>query len=147
MSELTIRPLHPDDHADWDQLWRDYLAFYETSLPDAARKQAFERLLDPETKLHGRLALLGGQAVGLVHFIYHDHLWRPEGVCYLQDLFTSKAARGAGVGRALIEAVYREADASGSPRVYWLTQDFNHQARALYDKLAKLSPFIKYDRP
>ena len=33
--------------------------------------------------------------------------------CYLQDLFTSAAARGKGVGRALINGVYEQAKLAG----------------------------------
>jgi GNAT superfamily N-acetyltransferase len=54
--------------------------------------------------------------------------------------------RGQGVGRALIEAVYAAADANGTPAVYWLTQDFNTEARALYDRIAQVTPFIRYNR-
>ena len=50
------------------------------------------------------------------------------------------------VTRALIEAVYERADAEGAPAVYWLTQDFNHTARRLYDRVAVLTPFIRYSR-
>ena len=46
----------------------------------------------------------------------------------------------------LEEAVYDEADKRGVPTVYWLTQDFNKPARLLYDKIATLTPFIKYNR-
>jgi GNAT superfamily N-acetyltransferase len=67
-------------------------------------------------------------------------------VCYLQDLYTVPMCRGQGLGRALIEAVYQAADAHGTPTVYWLTQDFNHTARQLYDRVATLTPFIKYNR-
>ena len=55
-------------------------------------------------------------------------------------------ARGTGTGRALIEAVYAAADASGAPRVYWLTQEDNHTARKLYDRIGRLSGFVKYER-
>ena len=50
------------------------------------------------------------------------------------------------MGRALIEAVYQAADAAGAPGVYWLTQDFNTDARRLYDRIGVLTPFIKYSR-
>jgi GNAT superfamily N-acetyltransferase len=50
------------------------------------------------------------------------------------------------VGRALIEAVYAAADRKGSPAVYWLTQDFNASARKLYDRIGRVTPFIKYQR-
>mgnify|MGYP002622223755 FL=1 len=55
--------------------------------------------------------------------------------------------RGRGVGRALIQAVYDAADAAGAPSVYWLTQDFNAEARKLYDRIGVVTPFIKYARP
>ncbi|MGX1306119.1 GNAT superfamily N-acetyltransferase [Amorphus suaedae] len=67
-------------------------------------------------------------------------------VCYLQDLFVSPDVRGSGAGRALIEAVYEAADAAGAEQVYWLTQTFNETARRLYDRVASVTPFIKYRR-
>ena len=50
-----------------------------------------------------------------------------------------------GVGRALIEAVAQQARAAGAQRCYWLTQQDNHAARALYDKVARFHGFIRYD--
>lgn len=143
---VTTRPVEAKDFDRWDTLWCGYLAYYETELPAAVRRIAFDNLMDETSRLHGRLALVDDETVGLVHYIFHDHMWRPEGVCYLQDLFADPNYRGGGVGRALITSVYEAADAAGIPRVYWLTQDFNHTARKLYDKVARLSPFIKYDR-
>ena len=46
----------------------------------------------------------GTGLLGLVHYVFHPNLWRDEGVCYLQDLFTDPQARGRGVARGLIEA-------------------------------------------
>ena len=86
------------------------------------------------------------ELIGLVHYIYHPHNWKIEDVCYLQDLFVLKTARGTGVGRALIESVYLAADRNGTPTVYWLTQDFNEQARKLYDNIGTITSFIKYNR-
>ena len=84
--------------------------------------------------------------IGLVHFIYHPHNWKIEDVCYLQDLFVSPTLRGTGVGRALIEAVYSDADKNKTSTVYWLTQDSNQQARKLYDNIGSVTSFIKYNR-
>ena len=92
----------------------------------------------------GLLALSDGKPVGLVHYIHHRHGWQVDHVCYLQDLFADPEVRGTGVGRALIEAVYAEADRDGCPRVYWMTQEFNTEARKLYDRIATLTPFVKY---
>ena len=144
---LTIRPLIQDDKADWGRLWHDYLAFYETELPDEVYDVTFARNLDPDhLTQHCLVAEQDGALVGLVHYIYHAHNWHQTDVCYLQDLYADPAVRGSGVGRALIEAVYAAADANGTPSVYWMTQDFNATARQLYDRIATKTPFIKYAR-
>lgn len=144
---LRIRPVEPADRSSWAALWRAYLEFYETTVPDEVYDATFDRLCDPDrTHQCGFVALQNGAAVGLVHYIYHAHNWRIEPVCYLQDLYAVPEARGTGVGRKLIEAVYEAADHAGAPAVYWLTQDFNTTARQLYDRIGVVTPFIKYNR-
>lgn len=143
----VIRPLAPTDEADWRRLWTGYLAFYQTSVPDQVYASTFARLLGSDPRdFNGLIATQDGQAVGLAHYLFHRHCWKIEETCYLQDLYVDPAARGTGLGRALIKAVYAAADAAGAPSVYWLTQDFNHQARQLYDRVATVSPFIRYNR-
>ena len=144
---VRIRPLATDDELQWRELWHDYLAFYDTELPPHVYETAFARLIgDAPTDFHGLVAEADGRLVGLTHYLFHRHLWKVENTCYLQDLYARPEMRGRGVGRALIEAVYREADAAGCPSVYWLTQEFNHEARKLYDRIGTLTPFIKYAR-
>ncbi|SEQ10104.1 GNAT family N-acetyltransferase [Thalassovita taeanensis] len=144
---LTIRPLTEADAADWRRLWQAYLEFYETTLPDEIYQTTFQRLLSSDHPNQNALvATLDGTPVGLVHYIYHPHNWKVEDVCYLQDLYADPDVRGTGIGRALIEAVYAAADQHGTPAVYWMTQEFNTTARKLYDRIATLTPFIKYSR-
>ena len=145
--EITIRPIATSDRADWRALWTAYLEFYESSVTDEVYETTFSRLCDPDVAdQNGFLALAEGRPVGLVHYIYHAHNWRVEPVCYLQDLYADPSVRGMGVGRKLIEAVYAQADADGAPTVYWMTQEFNTQARKLYDRIGQVTPFIKYSR-
>ncbi len=145
---VTIRPIEPGDKQQWRALWTAYLEFYESSVSDAVYEATFARLCSHENPAQKAfVAVRGGDLVGLVHYIYHPHNWRLEDVCYLQDLYADPSVRGSGVGRQLIEAVYAAADTDGCPAVYWLTQDFNSEARKLYDRIATLTPFIKYARP
>lgn len=145
---MGLRPVTAGDRAAWDGLWSGYLDYYETQLTPNVYDTAFQRLLsDDPTTFNGLIAWQGNAPLGLVHWVFHPHMWRPEGVCYLQDLFTASAARGKGVARALIEAVYADADRRGAPRVYWMTQEFNYAGRMLYDRIGTRTPFIKYDRP
>ena len=143
----TIRPLARDDHAEWRRLWTLYLEFYETSVPEEVYATTWERLFDDDPNEFSCLvAEDGGKLVGIVHYLVHRHCWKVENVCYLQDLYADASVRGTGVGRALIEAVYKAADEAGAPSVYWLTQEFNHTARKLYDRIGAQTPFIRYNR-
>ncbi|WP_372674560.1 GNAT family N-acetyltransferase [Aquicoccus sp.] len=145
--DTVISPLSPADEHDWRRLWTGYLEFYETAVPEEVYQTTFARLCDPDhPPQNGLIARQDGRAVGLVHYIFHPHNWRVEDVCYLQDLYADPDVRGTGVGRKLIEAVYAAADANDTPSVYWMTQDFNETARRLYDRIATLTPFIKYQR-
>lgn len=144
---ISIRPIGAGDRAAWDPLWQGYLAFYGIELPAPVTEETWRRLLAPEVDMHGLCAAEEtGRVVGIVHYLYHPVTWSIEDRCYLEDLFVVDDARGLGAGRALIEAVYAAADERGAAQVYWLTQDFNEPARLLYDRIATLTSFIKYQR-
>ncbi|WP_422050307.1 GNAT family N-acetyltransferase [Shimia sp.] len=146
--DVRIRPLERSDHDDWRRLWTAYLAFYESSVAEEVYVSTFARLLgDDPQDFSCLVAEKDGVLVGLTHYLFHRHAWRVENVCYLQDLYADPEVRGTGVGRKLIEAVYAAADAKDAPAVYWLTQEFNTTARQLYDRIGKVTPFIKYQRP
>jgi GNAT superfamily N-acetyltransferase len=144
MTAPLIRLVEESERAAWEPLWRGYLEFYKASLPEQATDVAWRRLHDPNEPMFVLGAYLGGKLTGIVHYLYHRTTWTVGNYCYLQDLFVAETARGLGLGRALIEAVCDKARAEGASRVYWLTQEDNATARALYDKLAERSGFIQY---
>ena len=84
--------------------------------------------------------------VGIAHVVFHRSTWSATWHCYLEDLFVDPARRGKGAGRALIQATFREADARGCTRTYWVTEETNATARALYDRVAAKVPFVQYRR-
>lgn len=143
-----IREVQAGDRDGWQRLYQGYQAFYGfADRPAEFYDKAFARLLSGAPQdFHGLVAEQDGQLLGLVHYVFHPNLWRDEGVCYLQDLFTSAEARGKGVARSLIDGVYARADAAGVPAVYWLTAEDNYAGRMLYDKVAQRTPFIRYSR-
>jgi GNAT superfamily N-acetyltransferase len=147
-SELTIRPVARSDYQQWLPLWDGYNAFYERSGPTALAPEitamTWARFFDAYEPVHALVAEQDGKLLGLTHYLFHRSTTAIAPNCYLQDLFTSEAARGKGVGRALINGVYERARAAGCPRVYWLTHETNRTARQLYDKVAENSGFIVY---
>lgn len=143
----TIRPLTSADRTAWNPLWQGYLDFYKTELTPDMTETTWNRLLDPAEDMFCLVAENeDGEMIGIVHFLYHRVTWAVEDRCYLEDLFVAASARGTGAGRALIEAVYAAADERGADQVYWLTQEFNAEGRRLYDRVGRLTPFIKYQR-
>ena len=140
-----VAVLAPADYPRWLELARGYKAFYHTPVSDSEYERAWKRLL-AQDRVWGLAAHLEGRLVGITHYLFHTGTWNRE-VCYLQDLFVDPQARGRGVARALIEAVAQAARARNAERLYWLTQDHNATARALYDKVAKYNHFIRYDYP
>lgn len=143
---LDIRPLRPDERPAWEPLWQGYLAFYKTSVKPEVTDATWARLHDAAEPMHVLGAFLEDRLVGFTHYIFHRSTWTVGDYCYLQDLFTAETARGLGAGRALIEAVYAQAEAAGASRVYWLTHENNEVARGLYDKVADRPGFIQYRR-
>jgi GNAT superfamily N-acetyltransferase len=87
-----------------------------------------------------------GRLAGLAHLVFHPSTWASQPYCYLEDLFVAPPARGSGLSRQLIDAVYAEADRRGAARVYWETQEYNGAARSLYDLVAHRTSFVVYER-
>jgi ribosomal protein S18 acetylase RimI-like enzyme len=144
MPDLVIRPIAAADRTLWEPLWAGYHAFYERRIAPEVTEFTWKRLLTGG-EIAGYVALgETGEALGLVHFLYHPSTSTLGGNCYLQDLFVAPAARGRSIGRRLIAAVGVAAKAKGASVLYWQTEEFNGAARRLYERLAKRSPFIRY---
>ncbi len=148
MSDFLIRPVVPEDYAQWLPLWLAYNAFYgrsgATALPDLVTRTTWARFLDPSEPMSATVAIKDGAVVGLAHHLFHRSTSAIEMSCYLQDLFILEAHRGQGIARGLIEAVYAAAKQAGTTRVYWHTHETNRTAQKLYDKIAQRSGFIVY---
>ncbi len=87
----------------------------------------------------------GGALLGFAHYVLHPHTFSSRMVCYLEDLWVDPSARGAGVGRKLIEALIGRSRDGGWRRIYWHTDAENAAARVLYDRVAQLTNYVRYD--
>jgi GNAT superfamily N-acetyltransferase len=148
LGPFHTRLVQRNDRAAWQPLWDGYNAFYgrhgDTALPDTVTQTTWQRFFDDHEPIYAIVAERDGLLLGIVHFLFHRSTTQVQMTCYLQDLFTAEAARGQGVGRALIEAVYLRAAEAGLPRVYWHTHETNATAMKLYDTVAEKSGFVVY---
>jgi GNAT superfamily N-acetyltransferase len=142
---IEVGPLVAGDRSAWEGLARGYKAFYRDWIPDEAYEATWRRLRH-EAELHALGARLDGRLIGIAHYFFHPTFWGGQ-ACYLQDLFVEEEARGRGAARALIEGVAQAARDHGATRYYWHTQEDNTRARALYDRVARFSGFIRYQYP
>ena len=144
----TVRFVARADFAQWLPLWDGYNKFYgrsgPTLLPTEITETTWARFFDAYEPMRAMVAESEGRLIGLVHYLYHRSTIMLGPTCYLQDLFTDEAARGKGVGKALINAVYEQAALAGAGRVYWQTHETNLTAMRLYDQVAERSGFVVY---
>jgi GNAT superfamily N-acetyltransferase len=147
---IEVGPLQAGDRSAWEGLARGYKAFYRDWIPDEAYEATWRRLrpgTEPRgAELYGLGARLDGRLIGIAHYFFHPAFWSGD-ACYLQDLFVDEDVRGHGAARALIEGVAAAAREHGATRYYWHTQEDNARARALYDKVAQFTGFIRYQYP
>jgi GNAT superfamily N-acetyltransferase len=148
MSQIMVRAVARKDFKQWNILWEGYNTFYgrsgATALPLEITMMTWSRFFDAYEPVHALVAESAGELLGLTHYLFHRNTIQIEPSCYLQDLFTLESARGNGVGRALIEAVYERAKAAGVKRVYWHTHETNLVAMRLYDQVAKNPGAVMY---
>ena len=145
---VKVRKLEARDEPAWRRLFEAYIAFYQAPVGDEVIALTWQRLHSGAAEFHIGLVAVDEHdtPVGLAHVLFHRSTWSATGYCYLEDLFVDPAVRGQGIGRALIEATYAQADARACTRTYWTTQESNYRARTLYDRVATKSPFIRYQR-
>ena len=144
LGKVMIRDATPGDKPAWAALWQDYLTFYDITLDPAVTARTWERIMDPAHALNCRLACQGDQVLGFAIHLHHASTWVMGDDCYLEDLFVSAAARGKGMGRALINDLMQLARAKGWHRLYWHTDEGNETARHLYDSFTEYDGHVRY---
>lgn len=145
-SDVTIRPVTPDDQSAWAQLYTGYADFYKVEQNDEMRARVFGWLMDSAHECNGFVAVNAeGTLIGLTHYRPFASPLRGAVNCFLDDLFVDPDARGSGAADALINAVADEAHKNGWATVRWITADDNYRGRGVYDKLATRTMWITYD--
>ena len=141
---VTIRVIEEKDKDQWLNLWAGYLEFYKSTISIEQTELTWKRLINNELKMFGFVAENEDGVIGFTHCLFRPSTWTETDYCYLEDLFVDPMIRGKGVGRALIEKVVELAREKKSKRVYWTTQEFNKNARVLYDSITPVSEYVQY---
>jgi GNAT superfamily N-acetyltransferase len=136
MTDLVIRFAVADDTATILAFIRE-LAEYEKLLHEVVADEPSIRatLFGVRPAAEVLIAELAGEPVGFALFFqtYSTFLARPG--LWLEDLFVRPAARGKGVGGALMSALARIAVQRHYGRFEWSVLDWNEPALAFYRSL------------
>jgi GNAT superfamily N-acetyltransferase len=81
------------------------------------------------------VAAIDGHPVGFALFFHSYSTFLARRGLYLEDLYVRPAARGRGVGRALLGELARIAVARDCGRLEWSVLDWNEPAIAFYEQL------------
>ena len=127
----------------WKALWLDYVGPHASAMPPEVHQHTFDRVKSATPSLHGFVALTD-RPVGFVHYYFHPSSYQLNDACTIEDLYVLPDARGLGIGRWLVETVAARAKAAGAPALHWRTNPANHQAIALYDKLATQTGVLSF---
>lgn len=134
-ASIVVRPIIVSDKELWLKLFKAYIAFYKSELTPEQYELTWQRI-NSDFNINGLIAEKDGVVAGIAHYLFRPSTWAVEDYCYLEDLYVDPAARGSGVGRALINRLVEISSARGSKRLYWTTAPDNAVARKLYDSVA-----------
>jgi GNAT superfamily N-acetyltransferase len=148
MAMIEIRDAALSDWADWRRMWSANCAHFGVSIVDADARELWSRIMDPEHPVGALVSTAAaheGLPVGFAHYVLHPHTFSDRMVCYLEDLWVDPVVRGGGIGRGLIDALTARGRERGWRRIYWHTEANNSTARVLYDRVALLTEYVRYD--
>lgn len=141
-----LRDVDAGDAASWAVLYRAYRTFYRLPDDDAAIATTWAWVSGRQHGMRGIVATRpDGELIALANLRAFARPSSASTGLYLDDLFTSPAARGAGAARALLRRASAIAGEDGSTVVRWITARDNVTARRLYDGIAAETPWVTYD--
>lgn len=133
---ISIRPASPADLPLIAQLIRD-LAEYEKLAHEVRFDEAVmgEKLFGERPYAEVVIGELGGAAQGFALFFHNFSTFEGKPGIYLEDLFVRPAARGSGLGKALLSHLAMLAVERDCARLEWSVLDWNEPAIGFYKKL------------
>ncbi|MHA6723559.1 GNAT family N-acetyltransferase [Sphingomonas sp. RS2018] len=129
----TIRPAVPTDVATIMRFVRD-LADYERAADKVVATEALltDALFADQPAAYAVIAEIDGAPVGMALYFFNFSTWTGWRGLYLEDLYVTPEARGAGVGSALLTHLAGIAVERGCTRFEWAVLDWNAPAIAFY---------------
>ncbi|RWA98251.1 MAG: GNAT family N-acetyltransferase [Mesorhizobium sp.] len=142
---MEIRLAGTADRDAWRSLWYAYCADQGLNSSEQATDRIWRRIERPDEPINALIAVSAtGVTIGFATFVIHPYTLSDRPVCFLADLYVDESSRRQGIGQAMLTNLASYGRDQGWLRIYWNTDRSNYHARALYDKIGKLSPYLTY---
>lgn len=107
----------------------------EPDAVEATESMLADALFGPRPAAEAMIAEQAGEALGFALFFHNFSTWKGRRGLYLEDLYVTPAARGKGVGGALLRHLAAIAVERGCARFEWAVLDWNVDAIAVYRRM------------
>jgi GNAT superfamily N-acetyltransferase len=136
VSTASIRKAAPSDLAELVKLCAAHAAFERSSLsPIGLQERLSAALFADEPRAFVFVAECDLKLVGYASCSKEFSTWEGREFLHLDCLFISETFRGQGLGRRLVDVIFREAKRQNIGEVQWQTPDWNEDAIKFYRSL------------
>ena len=140
-----IRNIQNKDKDEWRELYQGYANFYKVEISKITLDTVWNWLLDQNHELSGLVYETNNKLVAIAHYRRMPSPLRGKDIGFLDDLYVHPDFRGRKIGEEIINKLNHISQEKGWGLIRWITRNDNHNAKSLYDRVAKKSTWDVYE--
>lgn len=129
---MSVRSLENNDYKSWRPVWQENMQHQVT---DEVTTNTWKWICDTSPEVGGLGFFQDRELCGILHYILHPTTGSLRPVCYMQDLYVLPVHRQQGFAKQLLKALAEKGLSEGWERIYWVADNDNKQAQALYKNI------------
>ena len=140
-----IRNIEIKDKEQWKKLYHGYADFYQVTISEKILETIWDWLHDTNHDLNALVYEIDNSIVALAHYRRMPSPLRGKYIGFLDDLYVEPQFRGKKIGEKIIKKLNDISKERNWGLIRWITRNDNHNAKSLYDKVAKKSTWEVYE--
>ena len=140
-----IRNIEIKDKEQWKRLYRGYADFYQVTISEQILETIWDWLHNTNHDLNALVYEIDNSIVALAHYRRMPSPLRGKYIGFLDDLYVEPQFRGKKIGEKIIKKLNDISKERNWGLIRWITRNDNHNAKSLYDKVAKKSTWEVYE--
>ena len=140
-----IRNIEIKDKEQWKKLYHGYADFYQVTISEQILETIWDWLNDTNHDLNALVYEIDNSIVALAHYRRMPSPLRGKYIGFLDDLYVEPQFRGKKIGEKIIKKLNDISKERNWGLIRWITRNDNHNAKSLYDKVAKKSTWEVYE--